>query len=424
MTKNKNLYYNNKPKKIYIYIFIIIILVSGLLIGLNYFKVNSYYIKVGDEKLSYSEYQFFYNLNINKIKSEYSDYLDYMDVDFSKDLSTQKMGDSTWEEYLTSITDMDVYKILALYSEANKNNFEYDINDDINSFIQEQKQYCASLGLTYSEYIKNAYDKNITENMIKKCLKYYFVSNLYASKYDNDDLSDEQFENYYKSHKDELDVVEYGIITMPVENKSQITSIKENISNIDDFKNAAIENQNNDGITSVSGFSNCNSLYSNWLFNAKNDEMNIFEDDSNVYLIYKIDRHRNNQITKNVCYLKTDESEESYEKLKNVQNEFLSSDKTKDSFISLAKENNVEDYEYIENLTIDKCSQLISIWLFDDERKNGDNYIFKDGDNYYYVLYLGDGLETYKAKSISTIKEGNISSKISSVLEKYTFIRK
>ena len=62
--------------------------------------------------------------------------------------------------------------------------------------------------------------------------------------------------------------------------------------------------------------------------------------------------------------------------------------------------------------------------MFNDERKKGDNYIFKDGDNYYYVLYLDDGLETYKAKSITAIKEENVSSKISSTLEKYSFVKK
>lgn len=414
-----------KASNTYIYIILTIFLISSLLIGINIYIIHSSYIKVGNISISYPEYQFFYTLTINKMKSDYSDYIEYMDIDFSKDLAEQQLGDSTWEEYFITQTDMSIYKILALCNEAENNNFKYNLDEDVNSFIEEQKSYAESIGFSYKEYIKMTYDKNITEKMIRNCMKYYFLSNLYSLECNINEITDEMYEEYYASHKDELDTVDYGLISVPIENKNQLESIIGEIKTVDDFEEKSIEIQKSDGFFSVEGYSNCSSLYNVWLFNANPGEMKIFCDDNYAYLIYHIERHRNNSKTKNVCYAKVDSSDEtSYQNILEIKDKFELSKKTEENFIKLVNEYNIEDSGFIENLTTSDCYDLIEVWLFDETRKPGDTQLFKDENSCYYIFYINDGIEAYKSLSKYSLQEEIIKNYIDSILKKYEFLKK
>lgn len=403
-------------------IFIIILIIVAKI------HANAYYIKVGNVGINESEYKFFYNLTINKFKSDYSDYLNYMDIDFNKDLSTQYMEDDvSWEDYFETQTDMMVYGILAVVNDAKENNYEYDLSDEVNEMISYLAEDAAAQNLSFDKYIKYTYDANITEKMIEKCMEYYLLSNKYIDEKCNTELTDEDYENYYKSNKDSLDAVEFYVITLSSDDEDKLKEEMNNIHNLDEFKEKAIELQQDEGYNKITGLSNCNSLYSNWLFNADNDTMNVFSDSENSFLIYKVNRYKDESLTKNIYKISVEIEDESLDSqyldtILNLEEDFNNSSKTSEDLIDIAKQYSL-NAEKETNIVYSEISPLIGNWLFED-REMGDTTIIKTSDEYNFIYFNGDGIETYKVLSNEKILENKSKNFLDDLKEKYKFEKK
>lgn len=426
---NKKVEVRNKPNKKLLLPFVSIIIIIGLLMGLSYYNAHKHYIKVGNEQITKSEYQYFYQYTLNKFQNDFSDYENYMNVDFSKDLSTQMMKDNlSWEEYFISQTDMLVYETLSTYNEAKKNNFKIDTSE-VQNVLDLMELYAKNNGFTLDSYLKYLYGKNATEELIKHSIEINYISEKYVESLCLDSITDEEYEEYYNSHKDSLDEVEYYCINFS--SKSAANAALNSIKTEEEFVEKSIEIQKSDGYNSITGLSNCNSLYSEWIFNAENGEMKVVEDTKNsvYYLLYKIDRHRDESLSRNIYTIDVsfpeDESNTPYfDKISEIEEEFDNTPKTKEDFIELAKKYNVDGSDgYMENVTESSIPATIRIWLF-EEREIGDTTIIMSDLKYTLIYYDGEGIPQYKANSTSSIIAEKSKELMNTIKENYEFVKK
>ena len=419
-----------RGSKKYFIPFIVIFLFVIILTIISQIHINSYYVKVGDVGINKAEYSFFYNLTISKFKTDYSDYINYMNIDLDEDLSTQYLKDDiSWEDYFISQTDSLVYDILSTVCYAKENNYEYDATNDVDEMISYLVEYSELQNISYNEYIKYTYDKDITERMIKKCCEYYLLYNKYINENCNTELSENDYEDYYPSNKDSLDCVDYYIISQSASDEEKLKETMLNINSLDEFKEKAIEIQGDMGYNSVTGLSNCNTIYANWLFNTDDGTMNTFVDNDNdlSFLIYKVDRHRDETLTKNIYIISlelTDDSDEEqyFNTISEIEEAFDNTSKTEKDFINVAKQYSV-DAEKQTDIAYSQISPLIGNWLYSDIKK-GDTTIIKTSDAFNLIYYNGDGIETYKSLSKQEIVEEKATKFLSNIKEKYTFLKK
>lgn len=421
---NKKIKTNTKASKKMLIPFIIIFLFVISLIGLSYYNTNKYYIKVGDTKITKSEYQYFYQYTLNKFQNDFSEYEDYLNIDFSKDLSEQTMKDGiTWEEYFISQTDMLIYETLSTYNEAKANNFTASTKE-VETTLDSMALYANNNGMLLNEYLKYLYGNNASLKLIKHSLEINCISEKYLNNLCSENITEDEYEEYYNKNKDSLDEVEFYCI--PFSSKQLAETAMNSIKTKEQFIDKSIEIQNSDGYNKITGLSNCNTLYAEWIFNAENNSMKIIEDSANstYYLLYKIDRHKNESPSKNTYIIsvqKEDDSQEYFDKITEIEDEFDGTEKKEKDFIKLAKKYNKDGSNgYSNNMTEQNVTLNLRVWLF-GERNIGDTTIIMDDNNYMLIYYAGDGIPQYKANSASQIVTEKSEKIIESIKEKYEF---
>lgn len=151
---------------------------------------------VGDEKISYAEYLYYYNRTINNI-NYYAQYYQYYGYDYGYDTSlspreqtgTTKDEDGnevTWLEYIHSQTVDTAQMYLAFYQEAKKAGLELTEADKaaINKQIEELREEASKAnhdsnstdtenqkaGYSLNAYLRKTYGNGVTEGFLKKQL--------------------------------------------------------------------------------------------------------------------------------------------------------------------------------------------------------------------------------------------------------------
>ena len=178
-------------------IILIAVIALGCLTGiLNYCGIIQRAVQigyVGSEKLSYSEYTYYYYKVYNQVVQTAGQYSQYgMDYGYDTSLTpaeqtkTTKDEDGneiTWLEYIHNQT-LDVAQMyLAYYQEANKKGLTLDESDlaSVNSAIEDMRKQADSegksgeddtnVGLSLNAYLRRVYGNGISEGFYKKQLK-------------------------------------------------------------------------------------------------------------------------------------------------------------------------------------------------------------------------------------------------------------
>lgn len=178
-------------------IVLIAVIALGCLTGiLNYCGIIQRAVQigyVGSEKLSYSEYTYYYYKVYNQIYNTASQYSQYnMDYGYDTSLTpaeqtkTTKDEDGneiTWLEYIHNQTIDVAQMYLAYYQEAKKKGLSLDESDlaSVNSTIEELRKQAdtagkngdedTNVGLSLNAYLRRMYGNGISEGFYKKQLK-------------------------------------------------------------------------------------------------------------------------------------------------------------------------------------------------------------------------------------------------------------
>lgn len=392
----------------------------------SWLTVNGTYIKVGGEKVTRLEFDYYYHTSLNNYANTYGSYLSYMGIDLTGDLSKQMYSaDLSFKDYFEEMAVENLTQNKALLAEAKAAGFTYDATAEYEEYVTSLKEAVAETNLNESEFIKDNFGPYATLPRVKK----FILESLEATAYYNTVVeaktpSDEEARAYYEENKDTYDSVDYRVTLVqaelpteptdladPVEEKTAEGSAEassDTASEAYEPSEAEIEFAMKNAKADADGVlktiktegalqenqqkSDVSSKISDWLFDSerKAGDTTIIEDNTNyVYYVLAFEkRYLDETPTVDVrAVLLNDVDGET------VLEEWKSGAATEDSFAELADKYNKPELTAAEGgfydaLMTDSIPSELADWLLDSSRVYGDTTVIApEGDECTYVLY-------------------------------------
>ena len=303
-----------------------------------------------DKTLTNSQFGIFYWMEYYNYLNKYSSFLSYVGLDTTKDLSTQQSPEEgkTWEQYFIDNALQTWAQFQSLAIEAEKAGFT--LNDEIqaslDSMESELQTQAANNGFgTVDAMIQSDFGANVTyADYLNYMTLYYTAYMYYSQEYTNLDTSREVLEQYYDEHKDSFEA---------------------------------------DG---------------------------ILKDDSpatiNVRHILIAPEGGTTDDDGQTTY--SDEEWAAAEaKAQEILDQWLSGDKTEDSFATLANENSADTGSntnggLYSGVTEGKMVEAFNDWCFDESRQAGNTGIIESQYGYHVMYFVGKSDTTYRDYQIET----------------------
>lgn len=147
----------------------------------NYLTVNGTYATVNGEKISRVEFDYNYYVARSTYLNQYGAYLSYFGVDTSKEVDTQMYSDKlTWGDYFKQLAVENIARNRGLRKAAAEEGFTYDTTEDYKLFQEDLKKAASGAGKTAKEYLKDVYGPYATLARVKPCLESSFFASAYS----------------------------------------------------------------------------------------------------------------------------------------------------------------------------------------------------------------------------------------------------
>lgn len=169
------------------------------------------YITVGNHELTKLEYDFYYNSTTNNYINTYYSYLSYMGLDPSKDFAEQNYsGDLTWKDNFDQMAVDNVTQMKALFDDAQAQGFEYDVTEDLNTYIENINNAASEAGLSVARYYTASFGTYATQSNVEPFIKEMLFVSAYHDHLNEEMLpTEEEITSYYEENKNNYDKVNY-----------------------------------------------------------------------------------------------------------------------------------------------------------------------------------------------------------------------
>lgn len=363
----------------------------------SYLAVNETYARVNGENISRVEFEYNYNVALNSYINDYGSYLSLLGLDLSGDLSGQMYSDElTFEDYFNQTAMSNIVNNKALVAEAQAAGFVYDTSKDYADFEERLRAAASEAGYTVKDFVHENYGNYATLSRISDYVKEaIYASAYYDSIMDSKMPTDEDAENYYNDHKNDLDSVDFRYLTVEAElseapTEEEITAAmdaaKEKAEEAE--KTVAEEGELNENLTA----DYVPYLLEEWLFDSarKAGDTTVIENTSgNCYYVAEfVARYRDNTPTVDIrAVLTKDDNGQA------ILDEWAAGAATEESFAEICdKYNNPSEISLVggllENVQPANMPEELTNWLTDSARKAGDTTVISPADeNYTYVFY-------------------------------------
>lgn len=196
-----------------------IVVVAALVCLVASFPIRTYmathesFVKVGGQNVNKVEFDYNYNLAKNNYITQYGSYLSYFGLDTSSDLSTQMYSDTlTWQDFFEQMAVDTISRNVALTKQAEAEGFTYDTSEDYKNFEDSVKSQATEAGTTVKEYLQQLYGSYATMGRLSEYVKNAIFVNAYYEKLAEDKApTDEEIQNYYTENVDSYDSVDYYV---------------------------------------------------------------------------------------------------------------------------------------------------------------------------------------------------------------------
>lgn len=292
----------------------------------NYLTVNGTYATVNGEKISRVEFDFNYSVARSSYLNQYGAYLSYFGMNMSGDIDSQMFSNSlTWGDYFDELTIQSIARNQAMKKEAQAENFVYDVAEDYRKFQETLKESASNAGSTVKDYLKELYGPYATESRLKPYLEESFYVSAYGELIaERLTPSQEEIQNYYDENTANYDSVDYYSVTVDAELPTEPTELADPVEPEEGEEEGAEGAEGGDG------------------------------------------------------------TEETYQPSEAEIAAAMEKAKTEADSLEAAV---MTEGELNANARQAAVSSLISGWLFDEERKQGDTTVIEDSANHrYYVV--------------------------------------
>lgn len=432
----------------------------------NYMAVNQTYVKVGGEKVSKVEFDYYYNMALSNYYNQYGMYLSYMGVDLSGDLTTQMYSDTlTWDDYIEQMAVGNIRQEMALLAEAEANGFEYDTAAKYDAYVEMMKDAAAEEGVSFNDYVRSAFGSYATIGRLKDTICDSMKASAYSEKIAEEKApSEDEIVAYYEENKDDYDSVDYRIIQIDAELPTEPTELADPVEETASTEDAAEATDATEATDSTEeaeeeeyepseaeiaaamaeakekaeaavktistegdlredyAKSYLNSNYSDWLFDAsrKEGDTTVVEDTNNnrYYVVEFVKRYLKEEPTANLRIIMTEDDPQA------IVDEWNAGAATEDSFIELFNKYSTDTVSteggLYEGLTSLYVPDEMGEWMFAEDRAAGDVTAIAQEDSTSYVAYfvsLGD--YEWKLDIKSTLLNETMADYLSELIKDY-----
>lgn len=390
-------------------------------------KHDAIVASLNQHSLTNGQLQVYYWMQVYDFLSEYSYYLSYLGLDYTKDLSTQTCTmtekEMSWEQYFLMEALYTWQRYQALYVEAEKAGFQMP--------EEYQKEMDGMKESMEADAIKNKYESleamlqdefgpSVTFEDYMFYLERYYVGNLYFSDVvDKLEATDEELEAYFKENEEAL-------------KKEGITKDSGLLLDLRQILLKPESSKDGDGNTVITdeAWEDClkktQAIYDQWLAGDKTEDsfsklateksqdtntassggllqyvpaLGLTAVDVRHILIMPVDVDK---FDSSATY--TEEQWEACRKeAQALLDQFLAGEKTEAAFGALANEfsddknGKVTDGGIYEDVTQGEMVEAFDEWIFDTARVAGDTGLVKTPYGYHvlYFVHRDDAMETW-----------------------------
>ena len=428
-----------KQRMIYIIAAAVVVLVIAVILYMNsgLFLRTATAVKIGDERYSIADYNFYYQ------NTYYQYYMTY--YNYYGSYASNYMPDA---ETMRSTTLSSMRSTQALYNAAVKAGYKVteETQKNIDDSLAQLPETAKSSGyVSVAAFLRANYGKGMTKKVYEENLVKYMTASDYATYLqENYSYTADELSAYYDLHADEYDTVSYRIFyrsgaavtddpdtpedeTMSADDamalaKEVCQKVVDGTTDEASFIRLARENcteatksvyEDPDNFLRSSTGANLDSLFQEWVLDAgrKEGDVDILESASGCYALYFISREKNDYPTVNVRHIliKTatvneDDYEntadydaalqkardEAHAKILEIKQEWKASGGTEDAFAALADEKSEDSapgglYEQVYD---GQMVSAVNDWCFDTAHQPGDSGIVLSEEYGYHLIYF------------------------------------
>lgn len=167
--------------------------------------------KIGDHELTLGQLQVYYWMHYREFLNEYSYYLSYFGLDYTKALDTQvcvELEEGSWQHFFlqSALNSWHNYQSLAILAEKHNTPMEEALQKEMEELEESLKQ--AAKDKEYDspdELLQNEIGPGVTFDNYKAYQNIFYTGySYYAQQMKALDYSMEQIETYYNEHEKEL----------------------------------------------------------------------------------------------------------------------------------------------------------------------------------------------------------------------------
>ncbi|NLA87467.1 MAG: hypothetical protein GX847_09385 [Clostridiales bacterium] len=375
------------------------------------------------------------------------------DTPLKNQIYNEETGE-TWSDFFEKMALEQMKEDNKIYLEAKKAG--YQLPDEIKAEMETEIENLKSMGYAtgysdFSDYLRAAYGKSMTEKAYAENLERSYLIDAYVNHVrDSYEYTPEQIEDYYRENKDkfdtftyryflvsavEIDKAEYPDETLYEEAKAEAVKeaglkaqeYAEKITDTQSFIDAAREYdsvtyKDDDASQRIYKGELLGSIYGDWLRDEgrRYGDVSTFEMTNGHYVVMFEARDDNHYLTVNVQQIvvqqetvnkenySEDEDGAAYEEAvatakktakdtaDKIHDEWLSGGATQDKLTELTTTYSMEisptDSKLNENVYKNQLPAEVDSWIYDPDRKPGDNtVIYVESVGYYILNFIGNG---------------------------------
>ena len=405
---------NKKVKKkrdwtfwfILIVIVIFVVAVACVYVVKRNHTTQKTYIEIGEYEITELEYNYYYNTIYNSYVSTYSDYLEYFGLDTDEPLDEQEyLFDSsiTWDDYFTEQTVYMLQEVKALTDDAEENDFEYDVSDDYEEYLETIDEYAETYGISKSYYYEEFYGDFASESTLETYVKEYLTYLAYYEELEDELVpTDEEIEEEYDSDPEQYDPIAYYVFDIypeyedeededsdedsdedttedettqdetsenettedeTVEDETEVEETEEETESEEESEETEDEDSSEDESETEEDSDEEDSDEEEEEDEHTEEEIEAAMDEAEARAQEMLERFENGEDWRELCYEYAEEDMQEYY------------DPDED-----------DDITYVDDGTSLTISSKYFDWLNDDERVEGDTYLYRDDTN--EVVYV------------------------------------
>ena len=450
------------------------VLVAGAFTGCSKTKVSKEDLAIYSENTEITKGMLEYSFNV-KYKTfleTYKDNLTALGLDPEKSLAEQECGidltSATWYDYFMNATKEQFtnYAVLNEYMIAGGDKLGSKYQNTKEKILKAYTEAAKAEEKPLENYIKDTYGENVTEEDITKVIELEAINEMYFDKFlltlEDDD---EALKAYYDGHQKKYSTIDYLVFSIPASSENDVMKnsntrafadnlsaqytkrnflkkvgeyVEEYYSKTENYDSMELEKKVTEAKNSciISGATYDDSSFMRWAFDEKRKKGDGLVQETEdggyvVYLLTKLPKLENyNLVNLRQIQLEITDKKPS-KKVKKQAKEILKTLKennfSKDSFITLAAEHSQDvssnqNGGLYENLTKGKLKNADEVekWVFDKERKVGDNTIIKTDEYGWHILYIEEiGEEYWKYASKTDFQNSRWNEHVTLISDEY-----